>query len=97
MANKYDPPQMTRCAENIEEELRKFRTAKDNVNSAMSTIREEAFNDDTGRRYVQMYLGEAKPTMEELDRTLSDFVSLMKICAQKFANAIDNGNSYLSS
>ena len=43
-----------------------------------------------------MYKQEAKPAMEDLEETLTDFVSLLKMCAKKFGSAIDNGNSFLS-
>lgn len=96
MANKYDPPGMKRGAENIERELQTFTQAKDRISTAMDTIRSTAFDDETGRRLVQMYKQEAKPAMEDLEDTLKDFVSLLKMCAKKFGNAIDNGNSFLS-
>lgn len=97
MANKYDPPGMKRGAEEIERELRVFTQAKESISTAMDTMEAADFRDETGRRLVRMYRQEAKPAMEELEQTLNDFVSLLKMCAKKFGSAIDNGNSFLSS
>lgn len=97
MANKYDPPAMKRGAEEIERELTELSRAKEAIHTAMDSISTTAFRDETGRRLVQMYKNEAKPAMEELEQTLTDFVSLLKMCAKKFGSAIDNGNSFLSS
>lgn len=97
MANKYDPPGMKRGAEAIERELGTFSQLKERIITDMDSIAESDFQDETGRRLVQMYKRDAKPAMEELEKTLNDFVSLLKVCAQKFGSAIDNGNSFLSS
>lgn len=97
MANKYDPPAMKRGAESIEQELQNFIQAKEGICSVMDTIQSTAFRDETGMRLVQMYRQDAKPAMDELEQTLTDFTSLLKVCAGKFGSAIDNGNSFLSS
>ena len=95
MANKYDPPGMKRGAEQIGQELKTFSKAKDDFCAAMDLLG-TTFMDETGVRLIRMYKQEAKPAMEELEQTLTDFVALLKMCATKFGNAIDNGNSYLS-
>lgn len=96
MANTYDPPGMRTGAEQISTELGSFTAAMEELNEVMDVISPSAFDDETGRRLVKQYREEAVPSMEETAQTISQFVTLLRTCAVKFGNAIDNGNANLN-
>lgn len=93
MAYKYDPPRMKSGADSIENEINTFNQLKQSMDSIVTSI---AWNDATNRRFVQKYNSDAKKAAEEISKTMSEFASLLKQCAKKYGNAIDNGNSNLS-
>lgn len=96
MANTYDPPGMRSGAEQISTELGKFTEAMNDTKDTMAFINPTAFDDETGRSLVRLYQKEAVPSMEETAATISQFVTLLRTCAVKFGNAIDNGNAKLN-
>lgn len=96
MANKYDPPQMKSLADAVEKELKVFNQAKHRMDSIVSTMNSEFWDDSTNQRFAARYNREAKKAAEELGKTMCEFASLLKQCAKKYGDAIDNGNSHLS-
>lgn len=96
MAYKYDPPRMKSGADSIEREIKTFNQLKQSMDSIVSSMSSKSWNDATNRRFVQRYNNDAKKAAEELSKTMSEFASLLKQCAKKYGNAIDNGNSNLS-
>ena len=96
MANEYDLPGMKQVAEQIGQELKTFSEAKDGLSAAMALLGGN-FLDETSVLMIRWYEQEVKPSMEKPEKFLTDFLTLLKECAAKSGNAIDNGNSYLSS
>lgn len=96
MANRYDPAAMKQAAERMEQELKRFRTAKNAVISSVSGIQSTAFDSEVGAAFVRIYRQQAQPEMENMEKLLSDFTDLLRACAKKYADAIDNGNAWLS-
>lgn len=96
MAYKYDPPHMKSGADSIEKEIRTFNQIKQNMDSIVHSMSSKSWDDATNRRFVQRYNNDAKKAAEDLSKTMAEFASLLKQCAKKYGNAIDNGNSNLS-
>lgn len=96
MANQYDPPGMKSGADSMERELETFNQIKSNMDSIVDNMSLKLWNDATNQRFGKRYNHEAKKALEELSKTISEFASLLRQCARKYGNAIDNGNSNLT-
>ncbi len=96
MANQYDPPRMKSGADSMERELETLNQIKSNMDSIVDNMSLKLWNDATNQRFGKRYNNEAKKALEELSKTISEFASLLRQCARKYGNAIDNGNSNLT-
>lgn len=97
MANQYDTSKMKSGADAISKELETFSAAKRQLNTLVDSMNSKAWNDTTNRQFVSRYGREARVAAEELEAEMHRYAALLKECAKRYANAIDTGNSWLSS
>jgi len=97
MANIYDVNRMKSGVSGIEKQMKTYHNAKVQMDRIMADLDQKTWDDDNYRRFYNRYQREAKPAAEELEKTIDDIVKLLQQCAKKYSNAIDNGNSRLSS
>lgn len=97
MANKYDVNSMKSCAASIESQLKAYTQALAALDNLVSGLNTQAWDDETNRRFVQKYNQTARQTALEVEKTISNTAKLMNQSAGRVSNAIDNGNSLLSS
>lgn len=97
MANQYDTSKMKSGADAVSKELEAFSAAKHRLNALVDSMDSKSWSDTTNRQFVSRYNREAKAAAEELEAEMYRYAALLRECAKRYANAIDTGNSWLSS
>lgn len=90
----YNTSQMKSGAASISAELKQFKSAKENIDSIIRSLKWE--DDDIHRQYVSRYQREAQKSAEEMYQQINKYAELLAQCSKKYASVIDNGNSLLS-
>lgn len=91
----YDPARMKSGAEDIEKELKTFNDARQRLEETIDRL--PWYDDPTSQSFRNRFKSDARPSMEDAADKMQQYADLMRQASKKYANAIDSGNSNLSS
>ncbi|MCD7838795.1 MAG: hypothetical protein LUG65_07785 [Clostridiales bacterium] len=91
----YDPARMKSGAEAIEKELKTFNAARERIEIVIDNL--PWYDDPTSQSYRKRFNSDARPSMEDAADKMQQYADLLRQASKKYANAIDSGNSNLSS